>query len=62
MKLIYMILKKLTQKLSKVTEPTNKINNARILVELFTTTNEDRANQIAKYLKNEIDFNIHNKE
>ncbi|KOM95598.1 delta(24)-sterol C-methyltransferase [Clostridium botulinum] len=55
-------LKKLTKKLSKVTEPTNKINNARILVELFTTTNEDRANQIAKYLKNEIDFNIHNKE
>lgn len=50
MKLIYMILK-INEKLSKVTEPTNKINNARILVELFTTTNEDRANQIAKYLK-----------
>ncbi|MCT8977171.1 DHH family phosphoesterase [Clostridium sp. CX1] len=30
------------------------VDNARIAVELFTTTNMDRAEQIAKYLKNEI--------
>lgn len=54
-------LKRLTEKISKVTEPTNKINNARILVELFTTSSEDRANQISKYLKNEIYFNQCNK-
>lgn len=30
------------------------IDNARIAVELFTTENMDRAEQIAKYLKNEI--------
>lgn len=30
------------------------VNNARIAVELFTTNNMDRAEQIAKYLKNEI--------
>ncbi len=29
------------------------VDNARIAVELFTTTNMDRAEQIAKYLKNE---------
>lgn len=30
------------------------LDNARITVELFTTSNSDRAEQIAKYLKNEI--------
>lgn len=30
------------------------VDNARIAVELFTTANMDRAEQIAKYLKNEI--------
>ncbi|WP_125152686.1 DHH family phosphoesterase [Clostridium rectalis] len=30
------------------------LDNARIAVELFTTSNSDRAQQIAKYLKNEI--------
>lgn len=54
-------LKALTHSISKVTLPINKIDNARIVVELFTTTNEDRANQIAKYLKNEIYFNERNK-
>lgn len=29
------------------------VDNARIAIELFTTTNMDRAEQIAKYLKNE---------
>lgn len=32
-------------------------DNARIAIELFTTTNMDRAEQIAKYLKNEIKGN-----
>jgi single-stranded DNA-specific DHH superfamily exonuclease len=31
-----------------------KVDNARIVVEILTTTNKDRAEQIAKYLKNEI--------
>lgn len=33
------------------------VDNARIAVELFTTINTDRAEQIAKYLKNEIKSN-----
>ncbi|NMM61213.1 delta(24)-sterol C-methyltransferase [Clostridium sp. P21] len=33
------------------------VDNARIAVELFTTSNMDRAEQIAKYLKNEIKGN-----
>lgn len=33
------------------------VDNARIAVELFTTNNMDRAEQIAKYLKNEIEGN-----
>jgi single-stranded DNA-specific DHH superfamily exonuclease len=33
------------------------LDNARIAVELFTTNNTDRAEQIAKYLKNEIKVN-----
>ncbi|MBC2581144.1 DHH family phosphoesterase [Clostridium sp. DJ247] len=33
------------------------VDNARITVELFTTNNMDRAEQIAKYLKNEINGN-----
>ncbi|QAT39501.1 DHH family phosphoesterase [Clostridium sp. JN-9] len=34
-----------------------KTDNARITVELFTTSNMDRAEQIAKYLKNELKTN-----
>jgi len=30
------------------------VDNARIMVELFTTSSSDRAEQIAKYLKKEI--------
>ncbi|WP_027625917.1 DHH family phosphoesterase [Clostridium lundense] len=38
------------------------LDNARITVELFTTANSDRAEQIAKYLKNEIKITgIHRK-
>ncbi len=55
------VLKELTHNISQITLPINKINNARIVVELFTTSKEDRANQIAKYLKNEIYFNMYNK-
>lgn len=46
---------KLSNNMTPSTNKSNRyIDNARIAVELFTTENMDRAEQIAKYLKNEI--------
>ncbi|WP_446897531.1 DHH family phosphoesterase [Clostridium sp. LBM24168] len=46
---------KLSNSMTPSTNKSNRyIDNSRIAVELFTTENMDRAEQIAKYLKNEI--------
>lgn len=37
-----------------------RINNSKIAVELFTTSNYDRAKQIAKYLNKDNQYQIHN--
>lgn len=49
-------IKKLIRNLMPVYNPSRVTDNARIAVELLITSNSDRAEQIAKYLKNETKF------
>lgn len=44
----------LVENMTLAIKSSRKLDNARIIVELLTTSNKDRAEQIAKYLKNEI--------
>lgn len=46
-------IKKIIKNMMVVHNPSRLGDNARIVVELLTTTSSDRAEQIAKYLKNE---------
>ena len=50
----YDSIKKLISDTFQALNNARGVDNARIMVELFTTSNSDRAEQIAKYLKKEI--------